>query len=591
MQYRMGLINIQDLNLPGKDELCNSFRKLVDATPLLAALLAPVSTLYDVPALTQRWYAKNGDPISDPTASLILSAISLSASILANTSLVVRYTVHAQRFWHSAIIISTYGWIFKVLVGVSNLVAFGALRRNGPEYTYVEGFWCAIMSLSLSVFVAFQLFFHLAFGPGGGCSNTIHWQARTLIISEIAIVGLLAIQALLFSKIEGWLYLDGLYFSVVSLLTIGFGDYVPTHTSTKIMLFPFCIAGIVVFSNQISLIATFSARAFQVHNGRENLQYHHDSCQAIAGADTCAEQRYAKLMEEVQRLRSRQTKLQNNQERKMIFRSLFLLIAFWLVSGVLYSKMEGWSFGDALYFSYVFFLTLGYGDFSPTTPAGKTFFILWALIAVPIMIDFVVHAIQLTVARFTRFLTDQMQENQQEWRETVTKYFVPLQTLTENVKADLLVDPDADLDRTQYLVETNANKTLSTCSVQGCERNCTTSTSYEPSQNARFSSVNHTMLVALLKETALIQEQSHLLLLQQLRRGSPSWLLLQADLNMKNKSDIIPEFKGIANQTFRQRAWSQEKELIAQVATFRSSQARLRALSEHVTHSIGRYPA
>ena len=56
-------------------------------------------------------------------------------------------------------------------------------------------------------------------------------------------------------------------------------------------------------------------------------------------------------------------------------------------------------------------------------------------------------------------------------------------------------------------------------------------------------------------------------------------------------SDIISEFKGIANQTFRQRAWSQEKELIAQVATFRSSQARLRALSEHVTHSIGRYPA
>jgi potassium channel subfamily K len=33
--------------------------------------------------------------------------------------------------------------------------------------------------------------------------------------------------------------------------------------------------------------------------------------------------------------------------------------------------LEGWTFGTSMYFCYVFFLTIGYGDFSPTTPAGK----------------------------------------------------------------------------------------------------------------------------------------------------------------------------------------------------------------------------
>lgn len=40
--------------------------------PLIAALLAPISTLLDVPALTQRWYNQYGKPVPDPTVSVSL---------------------------------------------------------------------------------------------------------------------------------------------------------------------------------------------------------------------------------------------------------------------------------------------------------------------------------------------------------------------------------------------------------------------------------------------------------------------------------------------------------------------------------------
>ena len=38
---------------------------------------------------------------------------------------------------------------------------------------------------------------------------------------------------------------------------------------------------------------------------------------------------------------------------------------------------------EALYFSYVSLLTIGYGDYTPHSNAGKAFFVLWSLLAVP----------------------------------------------------------------------------------------------------------------------------------------------------------------------------------------------------------------
>ncbi|KAG6810995.1 hypothetical protein H0H92_009498 [Tricholoma furcatifolium] len=58
---------------------------------------------------------------------------------------------------------------------------------------------------------------------------------------------------------------------------------------------------------------------------------------------------------------------------------------FWLVGSAIFMTTEKWSFGNALYFCFIAFTTIGYGDFTPTTPAGRSVFVFWALLGIPTM--------------------------------------------------------------------------------------------------------------------------------------------------------------------------------------------------------------
>jgi len=50
-----------------------------------------------------------------------------------------------------------------------------------------------------------------------------------------------------------------------------------------------------------------------------------------------------------------------------------------LLGGGVYSKIEGWSIIDSIYFSTVTITTLGYGDFVPVTQFGKIFTIFFSV--------------------------------------------------------------------------------------------------------------------------------------------------------------------------------------------------------------------
>lgn len=46
---------------------------------------------------------------------------------------------------------------------------------------------------------------------------------------------LILIGTILFSTLEGWSLIDAVYFTVMTITTVGFGDLVPTHDLSKII--------------------------------------------------------------------------------------------------------------------------------------------------------------------------------------------------------------------------------------------------------------------------------------------------------------------------------------------------------------------
>jgi hypothetical protein len=65
--------------------------------------------------------------------------------------------------------------------------------------------------------------------------------------------------------------------------------------------------------------------------------------------------------------------------------ALLIFIMFWMVGSVIFMTTEKWDFGTAAYFCFIAFTTVGYGDYSPQTPAGRSIFVAWALLGVATM--------------------------------------------------------------------------------------------------------------------------------------------------------------------------------------------------------------
>ena len=71
------------------------------------------------------------------------------------------------------------------------------------------------------------------------------------------------------------------------------------------------------------------------------------------------------------------------------FRGLLALVVVTLAAGTLfYWQIEGWSPLDAFYFSSITLTTVGYGDLSPATNAGKLFTVFYLFTGIGLIVGF-----------------------------------------------------------------------------------------------------------------------------------------------------------------------------------------------------------
>ncbi|GAA6059810.1 hypothetical protein JCM10212_003705 [Sporobolomyces blumeae] len=90
---------------------------------------------------------------------------------------------------------------------------------------------------------------------------------------------------------------------------------------------------------------------------------------------------YEEKVEQLERERSREF-------RSQLISTLVLVLAVWLLGAVAFAFIEGWSYWTAYYFCFVAISTIGLGDITPVTPAGRAFFCAWSLMGAGILTVF-----------------------------------------------------------------------------------------------------------------------------------------------------------------------------------------------------------
>jgi voltage-gated potassium channel len=79
--------------------------------------------------------------------------------------------------------------------------------------------------------------------------------SRGLVLLSLLLIGA---GTWFYAATEGWSVVDALYFSVVTLTTIGFGDVVPTRDVTKVFTVAYSLLGIGVLASLIASLAVFA---------------------------------------------------------------------------------------------------------------------------------------------------------------------------------------------------------------------------------------------------------------------------------------------------------------------------------------------
>ena len=80
-------------------------------------------------------------------------------------------------------------------------------------------------------------------------------------------VSMIIIGTILYHWLEGWEWLDAVYFVVITLTTIGYGDFYPTQPVTKVITIFYGLNGIILLLMLFDVIRTL--RGWEIREASE----------------------------------------------------------------------------------------------------------------------------------------------------------------------------------------------------------------------------------------------------------------------------------------------------------------------------------
>lgn len=145
------------------------------------------------------------------------------------------------------------------------------------SYVFSQSYYYGIISTALYGIISTLLLFNLvgahvfhAYPPS---FNSLTIPQRTLMLQTISYVLYLAVGAGMFAALEGWSYVDGVYFSNYTLLTIGLGtDFPLLSAAGQALMIPYAVGGITMIGLVIGSVRGLVLERGEVKVKRRTLE-------------------------------------------------------------------------------------------------------------------------------------------------------------------------------------------------------------------------------------------------------------------------------------------------------------------------------
>jgi potassium channel subfamily K, other eukaryote len=151
----------------------------------------------------------------------------------------------------------------------------GPLKDSqGSNTAFSQAFYYAIFSAGL-YFLCASLMVVTVIGAYLDHSDTefkLTMSQRTLMLQTISFLIYLLVGSLVYSHIEGWHFLDAVYWADFTLLTVGIGEIAPSTNLGRGLLFPYAIGGIIIIGLVIGSIRSLVLDRGKVKLGARMLE-------------------------------------------------------------------------------------------------------------------------------------------------------------------------------------------------------------------------------------------------------------------------------------------------------------------------------
>ncbi|KAI5121123.1 hypothetical protein M0805_002795 [Coniferiporia weirii] len=479
--------------------------------PIISGIVIPFSILLEIPGLTEHWYiiTENNATVFSRKNSALLDvglSISMTCALIANIAIISRFLEKKVR---TSTLIAIVALSIHDIINIVAVTIFGVIHRFNDGFTYGQSFWFTVCSTVASVVTNATLIVDYVRTPDFARSSSgLSRRQRSLVIVVMILLVWIALGSLVNSLLMDLSFIDGMYYTVVVIETIGFGDIVPRTTGARVFTALHGTIGILNLALAIGICRDTVIEGFEssyrkqlnafgerhkarVAHRREKrarklvlkrqleraglpvyvhtdgqvpgIRRTHLNEEALTDDQRAlAEREKEEILNQPDDLRVRrgttisslsiENELTEHLQKEFAVKlavvwSLFL--TFWLIGSAIFMATEGWSYGGAMWFCFESFSTIGFGETTPVTPTGRSIFIVWALLGVGAMTILISVLGEAYSSRYKKALQAHASRAIDEGEKKVANMFSKLASADDSEKSEPRASerPDRPLQR------------------------------------------------------------------------------------------------------------------------------------------------